>query len=73
LNGKTPHPPSSVGHPLPGERAIIFGAHRGQEDRPLPSGEGLSFLARIAVRKTALSRGERVARCRRFHQPERAG
>ena len=25
------------------------------------------------VRNLALSLGERVARCRRFHQPERAG
>ena len=39
MNGKTPHPPSSVGH-LPGERAIIFGARRSQEDCPLPRGEG---------------------------------
>jgi hypothetical protein len=28
---------------------------------------------RVEARKTALSLGERVARCRRFHQPERAG
>jgi hypothetical protein len=39
---------------------------------PLP-GRGLSFLVRVKVMKTALSRGERVDRCRRFHQPERDG
>jgi len=36
-------------------------------------GEGLPFLVGVEVRETALSLGERVARCRRFHQPERAG
>jgi hypothetical protein len=40
---------------------------------PSPHGRGLSFVGRVEVRKTALSLGERVARCRRFHQPERAG
>jgi hypothetical protein len=40
---------------------------------PSPQGRGLSFPVRVGVRKTALSLGERVARCRRFHQPERAG
>jgi len=39
----------------------------------LSPGRGLSFQVRVEVRKTALSLGERVARCRRFHQPERAG
>jgi len=46
--------------------------------RPPPSGtlspgRGLSFLDGGEVMKTALSLGERVARCRRFHQPQRAG
>jgi hypothetical protein len=39
----------------------------------LSLGRELSFPVRVKVRKTALSLGERVARCRRFHQPERAG
>jgi hypothetical protein len=55
----------------------------------LSPGRGLPFLVRIEVRKTTLSPGrglpflvrievtlslgERVARCRRFHQPERDG
>ena len=40
---------------------------------PSPLGRRLSSLVRVEARKTALSLGERVARCRRFHQPERAG
>jgi hypothetical protein len=40
---------------------------------PSPHGRGFSFVGRVEVRKTALSPGEREARCRRFHQPERAG
>ena len=46
--------------------------------RPPPSGtlspgRGLESLDRVEVGKTPLSLREKVARCRRFHQPERAG
>jgi hypothetical protein len=33
----------------------------------------LGWTQGAEVRNLALSLGERVARCRRFHQPERAG
>jgi hypothetical protein len=55
-----------------------FSARNWPLTRPPPSGtlspgRGLPYLQCVEAMKIALSRGERVARCRRFHQPERAG
>ena len=66
---KTPPPPSSVGHPLPLGEGYHFSSALKLGKPPSPLGAGLSFLVRVEVGKTALSLGERVARCRRFHQP----
>jgi hypothetical protein len=50
-----------------------MGSRREAEGRRQKA-EGLSYWLNSAkLRKTALSRGERVVRCRRFHEPERAG
>jgi hypothetical protein len=55
-----------------GEGSHLGGALKSGKP-PSPHGREFSFVGRVEVRKTALSLGERVARFRRFHQPERAG
>jgi hypothetical protein len=40
LPAKTPHPPSFVGHPLPGGEGVYSRACGSHQNRPLPWGEG---------------------------------
>ena len=73
---KTPHPTSSLGHPLPRGEGTNHRAFRRAENPlvPLPKGEGTNHRGlRRAQNPLFPLPGERVDRAARFHQRARDG